>query len=374
MNERETAELRRSLRIDRTTASGVKGCFVNSEKNIIACFERSFALIEDVETEKYLSAFRKGLSGAIGRSLINLDFSSKDPERDESHALLMKLCGSRLEDEEALRAFYEKIASAVKSEECYVLLLLYADYDVPSYGKDGKKSDDSTEVFSFIECLLCPVKNGKASLVYSPKEKTFVPQTGGSAIASPLRGFLFPAFEDRQTDIYGALLYTANTENSGEDFAAAAFGKTKLPMPAAEQGRSFKSLIAESLKEECSFELAKNLHLAIAEKIEEHKESREPDALLFDAVQMKEMLEDCGVSEEKTEEFSKQFRSAFGDNADLQPKNIDAVGRFEVRTPEVVVKVAKGSEHLIRREEIGGKVCLLIDASGGVEVNGMAVK
>ena len=71
----------------------------------------------------------------------------------------MNLRNSRLEDEEALQTFYQKVIQTVEMEENYLILLASDTYDVPYRSKDGERHDDmSTDVFNYILCSICPVK------------------------------------------------------------------------------------------------------------------------------------------------------------------------------------------------------------------------
>ena len=246
MIEKEIAELRRILKAECTSATKVYGCYINGEGAIITEFERSFGLISKEEIEQYLSLFRRGLSGTLHKNLMDISFSTAQVEEGTEYRRLQELKKSRLENGSAKTEFYQAVASAVKMKENYVLLLLFNGYDVPFYGKDGAADESRGQVFSCIQGLLCPVKSGKAALTYLPKEKTFESAADGGKICPPEAGFLFPAFDNRQTNLYGAMFYTRKTEGERLDFSEAVFGKTELPMPAAEQNRNFKTLLAES--------------------------------------------------------------------------------------------------------------------------------
>lgn len=374
MIEKEIAELRRTLKAERTYATRVYGCYINGEGAIITEFERSFGLISEEETEQYLSLFRRGLSGTLHKNLMDISFSTAQVEEGTEYRRLQELKKSRLENGSARTEFYQAVASAVKMKENYVLLLLFNGYDVPFYGKDGAADESRGQVFSCIQGLLCPVKSGKAALTYLPKEKTFESAADGGKICPPEAGFLFPAFDNRQTNLYGALFYTRKTEGERLDFSEAVFGKTELPMPAAEQNRNFKTLLAESLGEECSFEVAKKVHCAICDRIEEHKEQKTPEPLLLDKGEIKEILESCGVPEQQVKNFSSNYNESFGAATDLPPKNIVNPSKFEVRTPDVVIRVAKGKEALVNTRVIDGKSYILIAADEGVELNGLSVE
>lgn len=56
----------------------------------------------------------------------------------------------------------------------YLILLAHDTYDVPYRGKDGNiNADASDQVFSYIVCCVCPVKDGKQVLGYCPGENEF---------------------------------------------------------------------------------------------------------------------------------------------------------------------------------------------------------
>ncbi len=374
MNEKELQEVKRTLSPEKNAITSVKGCYINAEGRIITRFERSFGLIEEAETEKYIALFKRTLSGGLQKNLIDIAFSSAQVTEGEEYRLLSALKKSKLEDEEALTAFYEKVASSIKFEDNYVVLLLSNSYDIPYKAKDGADSEGAGEVYSYILCALCPVKAGKAGLSYAPAEKTFINAGGEGLISAPVAGFLFPAFDGRQTNIYNALFYTKSTEALDEDFLSSIFGKTPLPMPAAEQSRAFREVIAESLNEECSFDVVKDVHLKLCEKIEEHKEARDPEPLLLTKEDLKSVLTECGVAEEKLTDFSENYNESFGATADLAPKNLVNPNQFELRTADVVVKVAPGHSDLVSTKIIDGVKYILVRADGDLELNGLAVK
>ena len=50
-------------------------------------------------------------------------------------------------------------------------------------------------------------------------------------ISAPELGFMFPSFDDRQSNIYNAVYYIRNSSENYEDFVAEIFN-TDIPMPA----------------------------------------------------------------------------------------------------------------------------------------------
>ena len=92
-------------------------------------------------------------------------------------------------------------------------------------------------------------------------------------MGTPEVGFLFPAFEDRATNLYGALLYTRNIGESREEFVDAVF-HLAAPMPAAQQREAFQGLLTGALGEDCSFDTVQAVQEQLCAMIQEHKESK----------------------------------------------------------------------------------------------------
>lgn len=372
MNEREVAEVRRTLRPERCTIPAVYGCYVNAEGQVIAKFSRSFALMGEDESEKYLSLFRRTLSGTLYRNLLDIPFTNSQVAGGEEHALLMTLRASRLADEEARDTFFARAAASIPSEENFVILLACASYDVVKRQADGACEGESSEMYTYLLCSVCPVKSTKSTLSYNAEEKSFADLVGTHAIQAPTLGFLFPAFDGRQTNIYNALLYTKSIEETHEAFADAVF-KRQMPMPAKEQGKSFRSLLAETLEEKCSLPRVRAIHEELRERIEVHKESHDPEPLTISKNTVREILSEVGVDAERLDAFDAGYTERFG-NMQLSPKNIIEPKRFVLTAPDVKITVAPGHSDLVSTREIDGVTYLMIRADGGVELNGLDVR
>jgi hypothetical protein len=144
-------------------------------------------------------------------------------------------------------------------------------------------------------------------------------------------------------------------------------------MPAAEQKKSFEALIAATLGEECSMEVVQEVHNELCQRIQMHKEAKVADPLMIDKEDVKQILKECGVSENHVSKFSVEYDETFGFEADLHPKNIIDNKRFEIKTPDVSIKVAPDRADLIETRIIGGVKYIMICADENVEVNGVNI-
>ena len=312
MNNKEIGEIRRHLRRDRSNMPAVYGCYVNDNKEIISQFRQPLGIMPENEAEKYFALLKRSLSGTIGKNLIDITFRTAQVADSPEHKLLMGLRESGLKDEEMLDAFYKKVIETVSLEGNYLILLGCDSYDVPFKSKDGESQrDNSDEVYTYIICAICPVKQTKATLHYVPEEKQFHDGAMNQIVSAPELGFLFPAFDDRATNIYNALYYTHDIKESHEDFVTAVFN-TPIPKPAAEQKKSFEALLTNALDEECNLDVVQTVHDQICQRIELHKESKVPEPLMISKEEVKDVLASCGVTDPHIAKFSVDYDEAFG--------------------------------------------------------------
>ena len=374
MNDKEIGEIRRHLRRDRSNITKIYGCFVNDNREIITEFSQSTGMMPENEGDKYFALFKRVLSGSVGKNLIDLSFKTAQVAQGApEHKLLMDLRECKLSDDELLHGFFQKIIDTVALEGNYLILIGCDSYDVPFKGKDDiSDADKSEEVYTYLICAICPVKQTKANLHYVPEEKLFHDGAMNQPVSAPVLGFLFPAFDNRSTNIYNALYYTHDIKVSQDALIEALFN-TPVPMPAAEQKKCFEALLTTALGEDCNLDVVQTVHDRLCERIELHKEAKVAEPLLIAKADVKETLASCGVSEEHLAKWSVDYDETFGFEADLHPKNIIDTKRFEVKTPDVSIKVDPTRSDLIETRTIGGVKYIMICADENVEVNGVSI-
>ena len=373
MTNKEIGELRRRLRADRHNITKIYGCYVSEKGEVIAEIEQSVALMPQDEAEKYLALFKRVLSGPQHKNLIDITFRTAQVADSDEHRLLMGLRQTELKDAELRQKLWETVIPTIHMDSNYVILLANDVYDVPYRGKDDSDLEDGDGVFSYILCAVCPVKLTKSVLHYVASEAEFHNRATDFVVSAPEIGFLFPAFDTRRANIYNALFYTHNIQETNTEFVDAVF-RVEPPMPAATQKETFQSLLSEALDDECSFELVQAVHDDLCERMEAHKASRDPDPLLVSRDTVQEVLEAQGVSEEKLAAFHVRYDTEFGTESDLSPQNLVNAKQMEIKTPDVVVKVNPERKDLIETRMIGGKPYILISAEESVEVNGVSIQ
>ena len=131
--------------------------------------------------------------------------------------------------------------------------------------------------------------------------------------------------------------------------------------------------MGKALANECSMEVVQTVHEQLSQRIALHKESKVPEALLISKEDVKDVLSGCGISEKGMAKFSVDYDEEFGFEADVYPKNIIDEKRFEIKTPDVSIKVAPDRLDLVETRVIGGVKYILINAQEDVEVNGVSI-
>jgi len=375
MNKKELREIRRRFNPDYDSISHIYGCYVNAAHQIVSHIDMSIGLMEKEEAEMYLKLLKKGISGTLGKNLLDIDFSTEEVESGDEHKLLQALRQSHLRDENLRNLFYERVIENLDmGEDSYVILMASDAYDIPFKGSDDEVWDEgSNEVFDYFVCCICPVKDAKAALSYQAEEKNFRGACIGHVLTAPEIGFMFPAFDDRSTNIYNLLYYSRNTSEIHEEFIEGIFNTKKVPMSAGAQKNVFTMVLEESLGKDCSLEVVQAVHGQIRERLQLHKESKDPEVPELYIEDVDEILKTTGVSEEKIEKFNETCEKQFGEYAVLNPENMIESRKFELETPEVKIKVDPEYANTIQTKVIDGSRYILIPITEGVEVNGIDI-
>lgn len=372
MNEKEIAEIRRRFRPDKSNITRVRGCYVNEKREIVSQFDQSLRIMSQEESEALLGILKKTLSGTLGKNLVDIEFATQQVVDGEEHKLLMALRSSSLDDEEAVQTFFNRVIEVINLDENYLILLAYDKYDVPSYTKDGEKQNESTDVFSYFLCSICPVKMTKPALGYYAPENMFRNITADWVVSPPELGFMFPAFDDRSTNIYNAIYYSRNIAENHPEFIETVF-KTDIPMPAAAQKETFETILSDTIADDCSLNVVQAVHEQLSGMIVEHKANKIREPLTISKQTIKDVLETCGVSEDHMSAFEERYDDAFGADKEISPRNIVDTKQIELRTPDVTIRVSPGCGDMIETRVINGRKYILVRADQGVEVNGVAI-
>lgn len=372
MNKREILEIKKQFKKDNNAITRICGCYVDADKQIKANLKEAFFALSEEEVFKYYEIFKKTLSGGIGKNLHNLEYSIHDEGEDSAHALLMKLRDEKLTDDETVDSFYNKVIENYDYGENYYIVLIHSSYDIPGRSTGNEEMfDASDEVYNHILCSICPVKLSEPGLSYNETTGCIEERPRDWWVQAPMTGFLFPAFNDRSTDIHSLLYFSKNAEQLHDEFIDTCLGAPS-PISFKAQKEAFHEILSDTLGKECDYGIVRQIHENLTELSEEHKEDMEP--LRLSQPEVKELLEKSGVEPEQLEHFDTVYKEAAGENTAILVPAITGSGKFAVKTPDVDIRVNPDRLDLVETRIIEGRRFLVIAVEDNVEVNGMSVK
>ena len=372
MNKKEILEIRKQFTPANCAITRICGCYVDHEKTKKMESKEAFLSLPEEEAFKYFDIFKKTLSGTVGKNMLNLEFPLDAEMPGGTQEFLLKLRDSKLEDDMLLEEFYDKVIATYDYAENYYIVLIHAMYDIPGKSSDGLEMfDASDEVYEYLLMSICPVSLSKAGLSYNAEDNRIQDRIRDWIVDMPVKGFLFPAFNDRSTDLHSVLYYTKKSEDLQPEMIDQLLG-AQMPMSADTQKETFQMIIEDTLGEDGDYETVRNIHETLNDLIEEHKE--EPEPLSLDKTEMKKIFEQSGVDAEKMENFDRNFEENAGEKASLLATNIAETRKFNIETPDVVIKVNPDRADLVETRIIDGRQCLVIPVDDHIEVNGISVR
>ena len=324
------------------------GCYVDGNHNKVCKFGNTFLNLEEDEFYKYLEIANKALSGTIGNNLLELKFPIEEEEVGGRQHILMALRASKLEDENLLDTFYDLVIDTYDHAGNYLIVLFHDAYDVMSRTSDNNNLDESEEVYEYLICAICPVDLAKPGLGFLEEEPRIGPRVRDWVVGAVDTAFLFPAFNDRSTDIHSTLFYTKNTKEPHSEFMANGLG-CGIERTATEQKMAFHSIVRNVLGAEDAhtddvlLDLQQNLSDMIDEYAETHDDDE--DVFLLDKEVVTKLLADSEISEEKAAKIEKSVDEAFGEKPPAAENVIDskALVQNELRVEKMALEDQVGT-------------------------------
>lgn len=358
MNKKEVLELKRRFKKDEATFTRLVGCYVDGNHNKICKFGGKFLNLEEEEYHKYLEIANKALSGTLGNNLLELSFPLEEEEVGGRQQILMALLETKLEDEALLDTYYDLVIDTYDHAGNYLILLYHDSYDVMTRTSDNDNLDESEEVYSYLICAICPVALSKPGLGYLEAEQRIGSRIRDWVVGAPDTAFLFPAFNDRSTDIHSTLFYTKNTKEPHSEFMANGLG-CGVERTATEQKMAFHSIVRNVLgaEDEHTEEILMDIQQNLSDMIDEYEETHDEDADAFvlDKDALGKLLEESNVPEEKANRIEKSIDEAFGEKSPIAENVIDskALIQNEIRMEkkEMESQIAVLNKQLNEKEE-----------------------
>ncbi len=322
MNKKDILELKRRLKKGECTFTKMRGCYVDSHKEIIVNINETFLNLADDEFFKYLDIAKKVLSGTVGNNLLELGFEPGEELSGGKQNFLLGLRDSELKNDALADRLFELIIDNYDYDGNYLILLFNDAYDVIVKTNDNNKLDESEEVYKYIICAICPVELTKAALGYREDEHRIGSRIRDWVVSMPENGFIFPAFTDRSSDIHSLMFYTKTPKEPKTNFAQAAFGCVPK-RTAAEEKTAFGEIVKAIASEDGSDDLVTGIHQALSAMSQELDTSTSSEPTVLDSRTIESMLTNGYISEDTAEKIESACREEFGEEPPVLENIID---------------------------------------------------
>ena len=340
----DVQELRRRLKKTECTFGRLCGCYVNSGKQIVTKFTEQFSELEEDEYYKYLEIAKKTFSGTLGANLLELEFDRSD-SGIEHQKYLLTLKDSKLANEELLDRLYEQVIEEYSYPGNYLIVVYHDVYDVPSKATSGEDQDESTELYAYCVCAVCPVELAKPALGYKEDENRIGARERDWVVGLPDLGFVYPAFANRGSDVNAVMYYVKTGRPSHPEFIENVLGCV-AQRTAAEDKLAFKNVVHDAFGEDeeqadaAFFQMQKTISAMVAER--EEDESLPPVELTAEAVSG--LAAEAEVPEKVREQIEKSYAHTFGEQPPAAHNVLDSrlveEGTVRAHTAALEQKVA----------------------------------
>lgn len=413
MNKKEVMEIKRRLKKESCTFTRLCGCYVDAEKNKVVNFGQTFLNLEDEEFYKYLEIAKKVLSGNIGNNLLTLDIPLEEEAAGGRQQFLMGLRESKLKSEELIDRFYDLVIDSYDYAGNYLILVFHDAYDVMTRTTDNNKLDESEEVYEYLLCAICPVSLSKPGLGYRADENRIGPRIRDWVVGVPDTGFVFPAFNDRTTDIHSLLFYTRDTKEPHSEFMENGLG-CGSKRTATEQKNLFSHIVKHALGDDD--ENSNEVLLDLQQKMSDYMEEQdvlfdEETGVILEGDELEKLMSDTGISDDAASSIKEAYKENFSDQMPevahlIDQKSLEANARVReeealraeveelkqqvalhqsfgndtaddpddtIKTYDVILRVKPEKVPQIKSQMIDGQKCLVIpmDENEHAAVNGI---
>ncbi len=374
MNRSNIQELKKTITIkenDIPSIDTVCTCFVNGNKQKLISNTEKYMDLDEEEQFKYIEILKNALTGTVGKKLINLEYTS-DSSSVAAESRMTNIYKNMFADDSIRDDMFDHIIENYYFDENYLIVIGHGIYDAPVKASDGAKLEDETNTYEFMVAAICPVHSTKAGLTLDSRSGRMVSSQQIQIVQSPINGFLYPAFNDRETDLHGMLFFTKKPEEDHSELMEALIG-VKAPTSSVKQQTIFEKIVAEVTDEKADLEIIKSIQENLSDMVEEANSTSEDKTLT--KADIKKVLIDSGVNEEKLTDFEHIYERAGGESdTDFKAQNLTTLDKFKIKTPDIEIKIKPDKRRLIRQDKVNGKRCIIVELEdGNIELNGIQV-
>jgi hypothetical protein len=382
MNKKDITNIRKQFKLDNDLMKirEIFNVYVKKESGeIYHHVIQPFQLLEQEAQELFLANFKKVLTGYLDAKLFELKFRRE--VEDSTQTILFE--GLKSESTEDWEENMLKIVGRMFTHSAYefdtMVTFIRGEYLKPARKRNAEsEGGGNDEVYSneFILCSLNKTEQPKKALLFDYIEKEFKSNNILDPIinlASPLSGFLFPAFNDNSADV-NHLLYCAAKVNQPDGTFIEEVLNCEEIITAVEDKDSFELVLKKVIGDEVDSQVISNVYEEIDKMVQENEENEEDESPTLDYRDIERILTVSGVENVDTAKVEHAFKAVVDDEkhefkaSSLIPKNI------KIETKVANVSVSPKDLKNVKYITYQGKRCLLLEIDEDVVVEGFRLE
>lgn len=387
MNEKDTATLRRHMKLDheRFKMFDLLNVYVMKESNEIYHREcRPFAMLEREEQELFLATFKKMLTGAFDHKLFELKFRAEPAEGQTEHSQTILYQALQTEGSDVWADLMMQMTEKMLADRTYEHDTVIS-FARGQFWKPVKRPEEETEeserveahLFRFILCTVNRTEQPPKNLVFDYVSKEFKPSLAMDPIvktSAPEAGFLFPCLTDDASDV-NHVLYAAGKPNEPDYLFIENVLNSERRATAQEDKELFEEIVRNVAGDTLDAATLAGVYGEIRQMIEENEE---PEPPMLDCRDVERILTASGLEDVTRERVEEAFLDAADDiHYELKAKNV--IPKFTTKSIKINTKIATitlGPQDLqyVRQVQYKGKRCLLIELDEDAVIEGFTLK
>lgn len=371
MNKKELNDLKKNFtdKCGFFTFNQVLRAFVDSDKNVVCKKHSLLGVMPAEEQDLLVETLRKGLSGTLGKNLVEYSFPDSEYLEDGAQNTLYKSLKSKFLDENENDKFLQNLTTNIDYTSTFVVFAAHCTYTLFRKDKNDERSEENSD-YNFILTVICPVELGEDVLIFDETDNNIclIPKKNRNISRTPTDGFLFPVLTGGDPDINSVLCYTSKPKEPNKSIAEKVLG-CETSFTAVGERAVFCKVLTDIVGDDLDYTVITQVNEKIAEEIKEHRFDEKPTAI--DDIKLKNILTDVGVAEEKLEKVQKVFNNTTGGKP-LTAANL-VTPKTVIALPEITINISKDATDKVRTSLIGGRRCIVIDIDDpNVVINGLS--
>ncbi|RHW35751.1 DUF4317 family protein [Neobacillus notoginsengisoli] len=382
MNKKDIANIRKQFKLDNYNLKlgEIFNVYVKKETGeVYHHVSQPFEMLEQEAQELFLDNFKKVLTGQLDAKLFELKFQP-DIEGSTQTILYEGLQADITDDwKENMLSIVKKMFAQSANEFDTVVTFIRGEYRKASKKRELDSElggDDEVYASKFILCSVNKTDQPKRALTFDYIEKQFKSHHFLDPIinlASPLSGFLFPAFTDNAADV-NHILYCAGKVNQPDGRFIEEVLNCEEIMTAKEDKDCFELILKNVIGDEVDSKVISNVYEEIDRRVQENEEMEESEVPKLDSRDVEHILTASGVENVDSAKVEHAFKAIISDEkhefkaSSLVPKSI------KINTKIADVTVNPKDLKNIKYITYNGKKCLLLEVDEDVVVEGFRLE